>query len=147
MQRRKARELAVQALYQAALTGIQPERALQQRLEDQAYPAQVAEFAGTLVRGVNVHLKDVDDRISALSREWRLERLAKVDLAILRLAVFELLYAPDIPASVSINEAVELAKTFSTGESGRFINGILGRVAQDAAFSSNDEAKGPVQER
>ena len=77
---------------------------------------------------MNEHLAEIDEKISRYAVNWTIDRIAKVDLAILRLAIFELEYRPDIPPIVSINEAVDLAKTFSSAESKRFVNGILDKV-------------------
>ncbi|MDR2863358.1 MAG: transcription antitermination factor NusB [Puniceicoccales bacterium] len=85
-------------------------------------------FAEELVYGVIEHLGDADEAIRAYAQNWAFERIAKVDLAILRLAVYELLFRRDIPPVVTINEAIELAKTFSAEDSRRFVNGILDRV-------------------
>jgi N utilization substance protein B len=92
-------------------------------------PEDVA-FAGELVRGALDHLPEIDQIIVDHAREWRIERMANIDRNVLRLALYEMAHRPDIPVSVSINEAVELAKKFGTGESGRFVNGILGNAAR-----------------
>ena len=84
-----------------------------------------AEFADTLVREATQHRDDIDKAITQVSRTWRLDRMARVDRNILRLAVTELLYLPDIPARVTLNEAVELAKRFGAAESPAFVNGLL----------------------
>jgi transcription antitermination protein NusB len=91
--------------------------------------ASVQDYAAQLVQVVQKHVKQLDFIINYYSEDWRLDRLVKLDAMILRLAVAEMLYCPKVDVSVSINEAVELAKLFSTQESHRFINGILGKVA------------------
>lgn len=144
MLRRTARELALQALYEADLTGRKPERALELRLAENRFPPAVRSFSFLLVRGTFEKLGEIDERISRYSKEWRLERLARVDLAILRLAIFELLYLPEVPPSVAINEAVELAKTFSTDEAARFINGVLGRVVEERPLEGGNNQSGKV---
>jgi N utilization substance protein B len=94
---------------------------------------QTASFAQTLVRGVLEKMQEIDDRLSALSTGWALDRQAAVDRNIMRLAAYEILYLPDIPTGATINEAVEIAKKYSTAESGRFVNGILGSLVMQTA--------------
>lgn len=90
----------------------------------------MAAFAGELVRGVLEHSEELDGRIRAASRNWTLDQMAKVDRIILRIAIFEISIARDVPVRAAINESIELAKTFSGEESGRFVNGVLGKVAE-----------------
>lgn len=85
-------------------------------------------FAEELVHGMIENSEDIDDKIISLAKNWDFGRIAKIDLAILRLAVYELLFRKDIPPVVTINEAIDLSKEFSTAESRRFINGILDRL-------------------
>ncbi len=91
-----------------------------------------AAFAEALVRGVAEHQAGIDARLSAASTNWRLERMATVDRIVLRLGAFELLHRPDVPVGTAIDEAVTLAKRFSTAESGAFVNGVLSAIAADA---------------
>jgi len=88
-------------------------------------------FVETLVRGTKQHQPSIDDLISRATEHWSLGRMAIVDRNILRQGVFELLWAPDVPPSVAINEALEVAKKFSTHESSRFINGVLDRIHKE----------------
>ena len=83
------------------------------------------------MRGVSDELEAVDDSIRKASTNWRLERMARVDRNLLRLALYELKYADDVPAKVAINEAIEIAKKFGTKESSRFINGLLDRIHKE----------------
>ncbi len=136
MSRRLARELALKVLYQHDLVGGDPERALETLCEEEAALPESREFARDVVAGVLGHRREIDDRIAAYARDWRLERIAPVDRNILRLGIFEILYRPDIPTGVAINEAVELAKVYAEEESSRFINGILGQLAKDLAGSA-----------
>ena len=85
-------------------------------------------FGHPLIRGVLDHLKEIDETISEQVKNWDMERIAKVDRNILRLAIHEMLHRDDIPPVVSINEAIDIAKKFSTEKSGRFVNGILDKV-------------------
>lgn len=130
--RRHARELAVQFLYQRDLSADDPGDALRyfwQTQED--IPAGTRQFAEELVRGVVANQAVVDEKISKYTEHWELSRIATVDRNILRLAIYEMLFRDDIPPVVSINEAVEIAKKFSTRESGAFVNGILDRIKFD----------------
>lgn len=97
-------------------------------LEDAA-PPDVAAYAGDVVRGVLANREELDRRIAEASQHWRLEQMAKVDRVLLRIAVYEMTLGRDVPLKAAINESIELAKTFSSDESGRFVNGVLGKVA------------------
>jgi transcription antitermination protein NusB len=87
------------------------------------------------VRGVGEHRADLDERIDAASDNWRVERMPVVDLIVLRMAAWELLHGGDVPVGVAIDEAVDLAKEYSTEDSGGFVNGILSRVVRDAGLA------------
>lgn len=138
--RRRAREFAVQALYAVDLAGVGGPTALSglwaSHLDEAEAPQEPvqpdeAEFAQELVRGVIEDRAAIDTRIEAASLHWRLARMPVVDRNVLRLGTYELLHRPDIPVSVSINEAIELAKRFGGGESRSFVNGLLDRIAGD----------------
>lgn len=139
--RRQGRELALQVIFQLDIAGGDPAEAFDlvvrlaaedpEENQSQSLTDDVREFARALLDGTIGHLPEIDERLRTYAREWSLERMANVDRNILRLALFEMLYLEDVPLSVSINEAVELAKIYSTPDSGRFINGILGKIAQD----------------
>ena len=126
---RKARELVLQALYAFEISGEGMERVLEDVLERQKPPADIAEFTTALVSKTVEHVAEIDEIIAQKVQRWELSRIAVVDKNLLRLAICELLYFDDIPQKVSINEAIELAKIYSTAESGRFVNGILDSVA------------------
>lgn len=136
--RRRARECAMQALYQLELAA--PGTHLDDVLHlywahlepDEAPTGEVRAYAETLVAGVARHLPELDRVLQKASQHWRLERMSRVDRNLLRLATFELLHEADVPARVALNEAIEIAKKFGTEESGAFVNGILDRIAQDA---------------
>jgi len=135
--RTRARELALQFLYQLDLRGesVLPEAARWIRSEDR--DAETAEFALRLVEGAHAHREEIDRVISGVAQNWNLERMAVVDRNVLRLATHELLHCPDIPPKVAINEAIELGKRFSTQNSGAFINGILDKIMnRDGAATS-----------
>ena len=99
-------------------------------------PEDVAAFAGQLVHGVIDHRDQLDAILSETSEHWRLDQMAKVDRVILRIAVYEIAIDRHVPTKAAINESIELAKTFSGEEAGRFVNGILGRVAATAQLHS-----------
>jgi transcription antitermination factor NusB len=127
--RRKARELVLQTLYAFEISGEPIEAVLANVLNRQNPPHDVAEFTILLATSTVQHRREIDKLIAEKVKRWELSRIAMVDRNILRLAICELLHFPDIPQKVSINEAIELAKTYSTKESGRFVNGILDSVA------------------
>lgn len=130
--RRKARELALQFLYQLDL---QSEEDLTRHLPEfwRRHPVdqEVRSFAEQLVRGTKLHQQKIDELIVQYAERWDLERMAVVDRNILREGIFELLWASEVPPKVVINEALEIAKKFSTQESSSFINGILDRVHKE----------------
>lgn len=134
--RRRSREISLQVLFEMDVTGVHPEEALQLYYELSAdeeepgirAPQAARSFAEHIIRGVHVHRGEIDKLITSASEHWRIERMSVVDRNILRIALFEMLYCPDIPPKVSINEAVDLGKAFGTEESGAFINGILDHI-------------------
>ena len=129
--RSRARERSLQALYQVDLAGADPLEALATawRSDEDPPDAESLEFSELLVKGVCEKRAEIDQRIEATSHHWRVERMAKVDRNVLRLAVWELLWHPGTPRKVVLNEGVELAKKFGSEESGAFINGILDKIA------------------
>ena len=134
MSRRKAREMAVQTLFQLDFDpGRDMMEALETVFEERDDINEKAQsYAKILVEGTYEHLTEIDRFISATSKEWKLERMPGVDRNIARVAIFEMKYSAErLPPNVAINEAVELAKTFGTEESGRFINGILGALVKN----------------
>jgi len=137
--RRAARELALNVLYQIDIVRTPPQEALETALANTGLEAGAAEFASTLVDGVLEHINDIDDILRRLSVGWELQRQPAVDRNILRIAIFEILHLDYVPPSVSINEAVELAKKFSTEESGRFVNGVLGTLVRERKIQTEAE--------
>ncbi len=127
--RREGRELALQMLYALDINPLEQREALQLFRDNTRAPGNVRVFAEDLVAGVVANLAAIDVAIEAKSKNWALGRMARVDLSILRLAVFELLFRPDIPKNVTINEAIEVAKKYGTEDSPAFVNGILDEVA------------------
>ena len=130
--RHQARELALKVLFQLEGSDDDVDEVLRYHAgEGAAYP-DVAMFAGQLVRGVIANREKLDQILSDASEHWKIEQMAKVDRIILRIAVYEIAIDRHVPTKAAINESIELAKTFSGDEAGRFVNGILGRVAATA---------------
>jgi transcription antitermination protein NusB len=127
--RRKGRELALQALYQIEITGDASAAAVDLFLSHFEGSAQAKDFARRLVSGVVSQRPGIDRLIEECTENWKLARMAKVDLLILRMAAYELIFCPDIPLNVSLDEAIEMGKRFGTGDSGSFINGVLDQLA------------------
>lgn len=123
--RSDARERALYALYEAQAKSMSPVDVVERHI------VQPDELTWLLVRGVTEHRQHLDDAIAARATGWSLSRMPVLDLSVLRLAAFELAERPDVPVAVVINEAVELAKRFSTDDSGRFVNGVLSALAKD----------------
>lgn len=126
--RRKAREIALQVLYQLDISQGNPKEVLDLHWENFRPSPKTLEYCKRLIDGVKTHQAEIDRVIEEHSEHWTLKRMATIDRNILRMAVFELLYCPDIPFKVAVNEAIELAKKFSTDESFAFINGILDQI-------------------
>ncbi|HVS53633.1 MAG TPA: transcription antitermination factor NusB [Opitutaceae bacterium] len=128
-QRRDGRVAALQFIY---AWSINPPKNLAEDLrvffENCEQPREHYAFGEELIHGVIEHIADIDARIKALAQNWEFDRIAKIDLAILRLAMFEMIYRKDIPPVVSINEAIDLSKQFSNADAKRFINGMLDRL-------------------
>ncbi|MBI4524743.1 MAG: transcription antitermination factor NusB [Deltaproteobacteria bacterium] len=131
--RRKGRELALQALYQLEMTGNASPESLDLFFNHFPGSSGAKEFSRRLVSGVIARRKEIDKQIRLAAENWKLSRMAKVDLTILRMATYEILFCPDIPLNVSIDEAIELGKRFGSGDSATFINGVLDQVARSQA--------------
>jgi N utilization substance protein B len=128
--RRRARELALQALYEADLVGHPPFEALNRLLELESTAGEVGMFARHLVEGILANRPAIDQELARAAPAWPLEQMPPIDKNVLRLAIFELLFDNNrVPMKAAINEAVEIAKIFGSENSGRFINGVLGTVA------------------
>jgi len=135
--RTRARELALQALYQLDIQGDDFASEVGSFLADEETDNETVEFALGLVRGVVAEREALDKAIADVAQNWDIARMAVVDRNVLRMASFELLFRDEIPPKVSINEAIELGKRFSTKNSGAFINGILDRIKTAAAESDS----------
>jgi N utilization substance protein B len=129
--RTRSRELALQILFCWDVGPTMTADGLGETMDNAEASADVRTFAQTLVDGVIAELSSIDGAIAAAAENWSVERLAVVDRNVLRLAVYELMQADDVPPAVAIDEAIELGKRFSTAQSGSFINGVLDRVRRD----------------
>ncbi|MBC1500079.1 transcription antitermination factor NusB [Listeria weihenstephanensis] len=126
MKRREAREKALQILFQMELNEMHLDQAIANVMEDESDA-----YVDKLVEGVVANKAAIDELIAGNLDNWSMDRLNKVDLAILRVSVFEMVYCEDIPDRVSLNESLEIAKIFSDEKSSKFINGVLANVAKD----------------
>jgi transcription antitermination factor NusB len=126
--RRRAREVAVQVLFHLEYQNGDPGEVFDLLCETFHFGKNFRSFSRLLVVGVTETKQELDDLIRAASRNWRLERMSRLDRCVLRMAVYEMLHMEDIPPKVSIDEAVELGKKFGTEESGGFVNGVLDHV-------------------
>jgi N utilization substance protein B len=135
--RREARERALGLCYEAEQRIVPAERLLAEQ------PVAPDPYAGEILEGVDRHREDIDAVLRKFSEHWALERMPVIDRAVLRIAVYELVWRRDIPTPVVISEAVELAKLYSTKDSGRFVNGMLGRIAEDVRSDDGSGAAEP----
>ena len=137
----RGREVALQVLYQVeqnpGIPQAEVDRFLQRRLQE----PKLCEFAKALVSGVKAHHEEIDGLITDVAENWRLDRMAAIDRNILRLGAYEMLFDDSVPAKVAINEALELAKRYSTAQSSRFVNGILDRLYSTEAARKAAEAE------
>ena len=141
MSRRLARETALQVLFQKDLTKEQllTEQAVDRWADEFNVPEASRFFARQLVDGTLENLAVIDQKIAALAQGWALNRMAYVDRNVMRLAAFEILFCPEIPERVSLNEAIELAKCFGGEESAKFVNGILDRIVESAQNRTGEQ--------
>ena len=133
--RHKARIIALQALFEADESGHDPQASLNWLAEEQALPETAISYAQELISGVLDNKDQIDSLIRAHAPNWPVEQLSAIDRNILRLAILEILIENKVPLKAAINEAVELAKTFGSYNSSRFINGVLGAISQDKVNS------------
>jgi N utilization substance protein B len=135
-ERSDARERALYLLYEAQAKGIDPAATIDLQVIDPDV------MTTDLVVGVAARLTEIDAAIADKARDWPLARMPVIDLSVMRLATYELMARPDVPLAVVIDEAVELAKRFSTDNSGRFVNGVLAAIAADVRHPSTEPATG-----
>lgn len=133
MGRKLSRETAMKLIYQMQIYQDNKEEQLKELLEKHSVGKREKAYIEDVVNGVLKNTNEIDNLIEENAIGWKLNRISKVDLAILRLGIYEILYRDDIPYTVTINEAVEMAKKYSTEESGAFINGILSKIPKGTA--------------
>lgn len=139
--RRQAREAALKSLYEMEIARTRLEDAIGEMAENNDLSEELTQFAERLIREVYGNRKELDDRIETAVLDYDFDRIAAVDRNLIRIAACELFYFPEIPPAVSINEAIELAKKYSTADSGRFVNGVLGRLLKESPKASWDAAE------
>jgi N utilization substance protein B len=138
--RSRGREIALQVLYQLEQNPDLDPKEVDRFVEARIREPRLRDFAHALVSGVISNRSKIDELIAGVAENWRLDRMAAIDRNILRLGAFEMLYSSDVPAKVAINEALELAKRYSTSQSSRFVNGILDRLQAGTAGSGDGTA-------
>ncbi len=139
--RRQSRIVAMQMLYQIHITAEPVQRVILQFWQNREISITIRPFTQQLVEGTTENLKTIDEKIQATSKNWKLHRMPIVDLSILRLATYEILYMDEIDAPTSINEAVEIAKKYSTPNSPKFINGVLDGIRKNYKNPSETKSK------
>jgi len=137
--RTRARELALQFLYQLDLLGAEVLEDLSGFLRLEERDAQTCRFARRIIEGTHEHREAIDEVIQRVAQNWQIARMAVIDRNVLRLATYELLHCEDIPPKVAINEAIELGKRYSTANSGAFINGILDKIKNTRPAPAGEE--------
>lgn len=144
--RRRARELALRGLYEMDITRVNPDRVIGDTLYEPDEHFEQRAYAEKVIRGCHEHSNQIDRMLADRIKDYDFRRIAAIDRNILRIATYELLFEPAIPPAVTLNEAIEIAKKYSTAESGKFVNGVLGRVLADSAKSRWDAATAPKEE-
>jgi N utilization substance protein B len=127
--RRRARRVALESLYEIDIANHPPNEVIKRRLDDQPMESAGIEFAYKLLNGVLMYQEGMDSLITRYAPEWPVEQMAVIDRNVLRIAIFEFLVDTETPVKVAINEAVELAKLYGSDSAPRFINGVLGTLA------------------
>jgi transcription antitermination factor NusB len=140
--RTQAREETLKILYQAEIIKRDiPAVSQNYWKSDEPVDDEVVKFANRLVQGINEHLTVIDEKVAQYATNWQLKRMAIIDRNVLRIGTFELLFAPDIPPKVTINEAVELAKKYGDLDSSKFVNGILDKIHKREVVPSEGKAQ------
>ena len=138
--RRLARSIALQTLFESDSVQHDPASVLARHLGEETVAEETASFARQLVGGVTGNREKLDTIISSSAPSWPMEQMAKIDKNILRLAIFEILFDQDVPIKAAINEAIELAKSFGSESSSRFVNGVLGTIVAQKPRRSNEQS-------
>ncbi len=139
MNRKLAREFCMKMLFQMNIHNQYEFQTVLNNLEEEAVDKEQQKYIEQLIQQIIANRSVIDEIITTFSKGWKLERMAKVDLAILRIAFGEILYIDSIPPAVSINEAIELAKKYSTNESASYINGILGKYVEEKGLKKHGQ--------
>lgn len=139
--RRSGREAALQMLFQLEASSVMPDQAIELFWRTFEADPEGRPYADSCLRGVAENLAKIDERITTASKNWRLERMSRVDRNLLRLGTYELIFREDVPRAVILDEAVELAKSFGTDESPSFVNGVLDRIANDVGRKDEKSEK------
>ncbi|MBI3814792.1 MAG: transcription antitermination factor NusB [Nitrospinae bacterium] len=137
--RRRARELALRILYQWDIQKGDIDSQIEDFWKQNPAHTDVQSFAARIAKGAYKHIKEIDSIIERFSENWAMDRISVVDKNIMRSSIYEMLYEKDIPSNVSINEAIEIAKKYSTEDSGQFVNGILDRVKRELECDKNKD--------
>ena len=135
--RRKARESTLQILFQLEFDDTEPNQVIDSFWKNKKATKEIKEHCRSLVEGITTHREDIDKVIQSVSENWRIARMAIVDRNVLRIAVFELLHGEDIAPAIVINEAIEIAKKYSSEEGATFVNGILDGVRKEIQKAKN----------
>lgn len=144
--RRRGRELALRALYEMDITRVNPDKVIADAIENQEFQVEQRSYAERVIRGYHENSTNIDDFLADRIRDYDFRRIAAIDRNILRMATYEIFHEPAIPPAVTLNEAIEIAKKYSTAESGKFVNGVLGRVLADSPKSQWDPETAPKEE-
>ena len=139
MGRRVSREAAMKLLYQLEFQKDDKKEQIALALEDESFTQKDKQYIEDIIEGVHSNVELIDSIIENKATGWKIGRLSKIDLSILRIGIYEILKRNDIPYSVSVNEAVELAKKYSNEDAGAFVNGLLAKVSKDD--QNNEQAK------
>ncbi len=140
MGRRASREAAMKLLYQLEFQKDDKKEQISIALEDESFTQKDKQYIEDIIDGVHNNIELIDSVIENKATGWKIGRLSKIDLSILRIGIYEILKRDDIPYSVSVNEAVELAKKYSNEDAGAFVNGLLAKVTKDGQIT-NEQAK------
>ena len=134
MSRIIARESTMKLLYQMEINNDFSQEVMTTFVEDNQLRADEKSYLYEVINGIKENMKIIDETIQKYSKGWNMNRIAKIDLAILRIAVYEIMFKEEMPHPVSINEAVDISKKYSTNDSSRFINGLLGAIIKDESL-------------
>ncbi len=144
--RRRARELALRALYEMDITRVNPNKVIADAIEEQEFQVDQRTYAERVVRGYHDNSNRIDGMLAERIKEYDYSRIAAIDRNILRMATYELFYEPAVPPAVTLNEAIEIAKKYSTAESGKFVNGVLGSILADSPKANWNPEDAPSEE-